>query len=489
MNILDDPIAYIPTYLRVIDKHASLVPLELKPLQLHYIQNRSHRDLILKGRQMGMSTGVQAVNTFLLFTRPFQRMAIITHDAETSEFLLQNVHRFHHNLPLEIQPEVDWASSTRIRFPKLDNYIYIESAKSDSVGIGHSLNVVHISELSRWPDRKARQLWADITQTVPEDGYITAESTPRGRAGLFYELWSAAKRAEIPFKTFFYPWWWEPEYTLLVDKPLIYTKEEQSLMETNNLTSGQIAWRRLKQSELGDLFFQEYPESDMDCWLTNDLGVVDPLSLKLYYSSIKEGQTEGNLTTWKGPIGGRKYVMGVDVAGGHVKGDYSVAAVLDCRTLEYVARIRGLIPPDLFAEQVLALGHRYNDALVAVERMAHGHTVLRILLERNYSNLYYYLDYDELQKETLNEPGWKTSVRTKPMMVNGLVAAFRAQDLVTWSENLLDEASALVWEGNKVKPTGGKHDDEWDAVSIALQVREQSPITEEKRAAVTFYGG
>jgi len=485
---LDNPLEYIPAYLKIIDKAGNLVPFKLKPMQADYIKGRTHRDLVLKGRQMGMSSGVLAANSHWFFIHPYQRMAIITHDNETSEFLLQNVHRFHRNLPDELRPEVDWSSSSRIRLPKLDNYIYIDSAKSDSVGIGHTLNIVHVSELARWPDRKARQLWADITQTVPMEGFITAESTPRGRVGLFYELWTAAKRNEIPYKTFFYPWWWEPDYQLPVENPFKPTKEEQSLMDSFKLTPNQISFRRLKQQELKELFFQEYPESDKDCWLSNDIGVVDPVSLKPYFSMIREGTIESALTTWKGPIGGRRYVIGVDMAAGYAKGDFSVAAVLDTRSMEYVARLRGRIPPDVFSEQVYNLGIKYNNALIGVERVGHGHTALRILLEKNYPNLYYYVDYDDVTRQTVNEPGWKTNVKTKPMMIAGLVAAFRAQDLISWSENLLDEASGLVWEGQqKVKTFGGGHDDEWDAVSIALQIREQVPIMEESRAAVSYY--
>lgn len=488
VDILSNPLEYIPEFLKVIDKRGNLVPFQLNAIQKHYIENRTHRDLILKGRQMGMSTGVLGANSHVFFTKPYQRMAIITHDSETSEFLLQNVHRFHRHLPDEFRPEVDWSSSSRIRLPKLDNYIYIDSAKSDSVGIGHTLNYVHVSELARWPDRKARQLWADITQTVPMEGYVTAESTPRGRVGLFYELWTAAKKNEIPYKTFFFPWWWEAEYQIPVEGTLTYTKEEQTLVDANNLTPPQIAFRRLKIQELKELFFQEFPESDKDCWLSNDIGVVDPVTLKPYFSQMKEGVVEGALTTWKGPIGGRRYVIGVDMAAGYAKGDFSVAAVLDCRSMEYVARLRGRIPPDVFSEQLYTLAHKYNTALVAVERVGHGHTALRILLEKNYPNLYYYVDYDDVTRQTVNEPGWKTNVKTKPMMINGLVAAFRAQDLISWSENLVDEASGLVWEGQqKVKTYGGGHDDEWDAVSIALQVRETEPIIEEARAPVGYY--
>jgi hypothetical protein len=490
ISFIDDPVKYIPKYLKVINKAGVLVPFNLLPAQKHYIENRSHRDLILKGRQMGISTGVEAANAHILFTRPYQRMAVITHDTETSEFLLQNINRFHRNLPPEVQPELDWSSACRMRFPKLDNYIYIDSAKSDAVGIGHTLNVAHASELARWPDRRARQLWADMTQTVPLEGYVTGESTPRGRVGLFYELWNAARHNDIPYKTFFYPWWWEPAYALPLDAPLKLTKEEQLMVDSYRLTHPQIAFRRLKQSELKELFYQEYPENEDQCWLTNDMGVVDPIVLQPYYLNVREGVVEGPLTTWKGPVGGRRYVMGVDVAGGYARGDFSVASVIDVRTMEYVARLRGRIPPDLFAEQAFNLARKYNDATVAIEKTGHGHTVLRVFLEKNYSNLYYYVEYDNMQASNVSEPGWKTNTRTKPMMVNDLVAAFRSQDLLSWSANLLAEASGLVWDGDKKvrKSSSNVWDDEWDAVSIALQIREQTPIFSDERAPVAHYG-
>jgi hypothetical protein len=488
----EERIKYVESNLFVMTKDSKLVPMMLWPAQKDYIRHRTHRDIVLKGRQMGFSTGIEADDACALFTLPFQRQAIITHDTETSEFLLQNVHRFWRNLPKEKQPKVDWSSAYRIRFPLIDNYIYIDSAKSDSLGIGHTLNCVHLSETSRWQEQRARDLYAGISQTVPLDGVMTIESTPRGRAGIFYELYMSAKRNDIPYKAHFYPWWWDPNYTLPVEKKLELTSDEKLMVKHYNLTEGQIAFRRLKQSELKELFFQEYPESDQDCWLSSDIAVVSGVILKPYYLAIKEPRMEDDHTAiWKDVIGGRKYIMGVDVAAGYEKGDFSVASVLDVRTLEYVARIKGRMPPDLFAEKVFRLGLRFNQALIAVERAGHGHSVLRTLLEKDYPNLYYHVDYDDILQATRNEPGWKTSLKTKPTMVTDLVAAIRAQDLISWSENFVTEAAGLTWEGmaggGKVKPTFGGHDDEWDAVSIALQIREQTPIIDEGRARVTSY--
>jgi hypothetical protein len=317
---------------------------------------------------------------------------------------------------------------------------------------------------------------------------------------LFYEIYQSAKRGENGFTPFFYPWWFSPDYTMpgvtefriddmaekcahILNMSVRQLAEyEKYLADKYSLTPGQIAWRRAKIGELRELFFQEYPENDIDCWLSGDFAVVDGVTLRPYYDAIRPGHTEGNLTIWKDAIGGRNYVVGVDVASGSAR-DYSVASVLDCRTLEYVARLRGKIHPDLFSEEVIRLANRYNGAKIAVERASHGHTVLHILIERNYPNLYYHNDYDENLKVNVMNPGWVTSAKTKLPMVNDIVAAFRSGDLISWSENLVNEASGLTWEngiGSKIKTGPGGNDDEFIAVAIALQVRENSPVIEEK---------
>jgi len=493
MDELNDPLKYIPKYFKVLSKAdergmSDLVPMVLWPSQKHYIQNKTHRNIVLKSRQTGASTGIMADDAFALFTQPYQREALITHDQETSEFLFQTIQRFYNNLPPNMQPERDWKSGSRMRFPKLDSYIYIDSAKSDSLGIGHTLNRAHLSEVAKWPPRKAEELFADISQTVPAGGFITVESTPKGRQGLFFRLYDAGKKGDINYKVFFYPWWWDITCLRTIANKLEYTKEEQLLVDTYELKSEQIAFRREKIAELGDLFFQEYPEDDIDCWLSSDISVVDGIILRQYFPLIKEGRQEGALTIWKDVVGGRKYVIGADIAAGKIKGDYSVASVLDTRTLEYAARLRGRIPPDLFAEQLYRLGGRYNEAEIAVERLGHGHSVLKVLLDKNYPNVYYHIDYDETLGRTASEPGWKTSLKTKPTMVTDLVAAMRAQDLISWSENLLVEAGGLLWEGEKkVYKAPSAFDDEWDAVSIAIQLREQTPILEEARAPIQIY--
>ncbi len=492
------------------------MPMRLFKNQKHFIENKTNRNVALKGRQMGESTGHNADDSEVLFTEPYQRMTIITHDTETSEFLFQNVQRFYRNLPQNIgksadqmTPKHDWKSGTRMRFPIIDSYIYIDSAKSDTIAIGHTINRAHCSEVARWPQKKGEQLWSDITQAVPQSGTITAESTPRGRVGLFYTIYHEAKNGTNGFTPFFYPWFWDegyvadPKMYLTEDKAEIvssilgqskasYLKEEKMFAERNELSPEQLAFRRMKLGEIKLLYFQEYPENDIDCWLSNEMAVIDGATLRPYYSQIRTGKQMGDMTIWQDVIGGEKYVIGVDTASGQSR-DYSAASVLRVRNMEYVARIRGKIHTDLFAEQLFHLGLKYNRALLAVEKINHGHSVLRVLLEKNYPNLYYHTDYNEIMKTNITDAGWVTSTRTKLPMVNGMITTFRSGEILSYSENLLLEASGLTWKGqvdSQIETPAGGHDDEFIAVSIALQVRESIPSSEylnEKRPSAIRY--
>ena len=500
MDDLKNALKYIPKYFFVLSKAdeqgiAHRIPMTLWPSQQYYIEHRTNRDICLKNRQTGFSTGVLADNSQKFFTQHYERQVIITHDDETSGFLLSTVRRFHHGLPPDKRPELGYDAGHRISLKKMDCYMYIDSAKSDSIGIGHGLTRAHLSEVAKWPPRKEDQLFADISQTVPVGGFITIESTPKGRGGLFHRLYMAAKKNEIPYKAFFFPWWWDVTCIRSAKDILKFTDEEKQLIEYVRskdgveLTPEQIAFRRDKQAELkhGDLFYQEYPENDIDCWLSSDISVFDGVAIRRYMQQIQEGIHEGPITIWKDVIGGERYVIGVDPAGGHAKGDYSVATVLRVRTNEYVARIRGRIAPDLFAQEVIRLGVRYNYAELAVERIMHGHTVLRVLLEANYPNLYHHEDYDAFSGHVTQSPGWNTSGKTKPIMIDTMGSALRAGDIILWSENFLLEASGYMWEGQKTRKPSGGFDDELDALMIALQVREQAPILDATRMEVTSY--
>lgn len=487
LQYLTDPLVYIPAFFKVLTRagesgRSKLVPMALKPVQEQYLRERTSRDIIVKGRQMGMSTGILASNSHKIFTEPYHRMITVAHKGDSAEFLLQTVHRFYNNLPAEIKPEIDWKAASRMRFPAMDALIHIDSAQSRDIGRSESPTIVHLSEVAHWPEQSAEDLWTGMEGGSSEMSWVTMESTPRGRGGFFYNMYQEAKKGDNGFKAFFFPWWMEPDYCLPIRTLGNLTDEERLLMKHKGLSDGQVAWRRQKIAKLKDLFYQEFPENDSDCWLGGDLNVFDGPTIRKYMRNISPGRTEGEgLTIWKDSIGGRNYIMGVDAAGGHLKGDWSVCVVIDSRTCEHVATYRVREQPDLFGEAALRLARRYNNAFTAIEREAHGHTIIRIFLEHNYENLYYNRDYDVLVGVELPRPGWITSGKSKPIMIDTMKAAFRAFDFITQSENLLNEALAYQYIGSvnsdriRAAASTGETDDELTAAMIALMVREVEP--------------
>jgi hypothetical protein len=122
---------------------------------------------------------------------------------------------------------------------------------------------------------------------------ILLESTANGIGGEFHERWQMAERGQSDYIAIFVPWFWQEEYTRIVDHSFELTEEEREYQHLYGLTAGQMAWRRAKISELKDptLFKQEYPAtaaeafqaSGHDSYITPDQvnkarkNTVDPL--------------------------------------------------------------------------------------------------------------------------------------------------------------------------------------------------------------------
>ncbi len=493
-DFITDPLQYIPSFLKITTKAdergvSELVPMILTRVQDHYIQNRTHRDICVKPRQIKFSTAVLGGNSHKVFTIPHTKMVVVAHRSDSAKFLLQTVHRFYNNLPSEMKPESDWRSSEWIRFPKLDCFIHIDSAESKTIGRSENINLAHLSECAQYSEETVTEIWNGISQSVPLGGYITLESTPKGRGGFHYRMYEAAKRGENGFKAFFYPWWWESEYSLPAENPEL-TEEEKPLVEKFNLSLGQIAWRRLKIIELGDFFFQEYPENDVDCWLSSDISVFNGAWIRQAMKFVKYPiRTEGNLQIWKLRNIGSRYIIGADVGAGMPKSDFSVAAVLDAVKNEHVATYRARIPPHEFAFELIRLGKRYGDAQIAVERNNHGHTTVQTLIHEHYPSVYRYHDYNKVIDDPSNlQPGWLTSGKTKPVMIDNLNQGVGDGTFTSWSENLFNEMSSMIYKGQKESGApAGEYDDEAMAVMIALTVRSNQPIVPIKRYPVMSY--
>jgi len=258
---VSDPELFAKKFLKILDKNKELVPLVWNKAQKHFHEHRTGRDLILKARQLGMSTYVQAEMYRRTVTQT-RTTITLAHDADTTAKLRLMADRFHEHCRFgTAQPARKYANASLTTYPEFDSTATISTAGNIQTGRGDTYTDLHGSEVAFWPD--AEKIVAGAMQGGNPD--VVLESTPNGSQGYFYERCIEAMRGEGVWTLHFYPWWWDVAYT--VDgEPITRAADELKL---THLTDGQIRWRRLKQRELGRLFAQEYPEDPISCFLTS----------------------------------------------------------------------------------------------------------------------------------------------------------------------------------------------------------------------------
>lgn len=508
-----DPLRDIPVLLHIQDKQKQLVPFVPNSMQADYLGRKTHRNIVLKARQMGFSVGELADNLLRTVTVPGTNYAIVSHDETLARNLLVDfVRPWLRQLEVfGMCPTIGRSNENEITFPNMKSSIRILSSKGDSPGRGKTYHILHATESAFWKD--GGEVMAGLLASVPPTGIVTVESTPNGAQGWFFKEYNAAARGTSrnadsnasEFTAFFYPWWWDKTYQKAIqDKGEFIrslTTDEKRLMARNDLSLEQINWRRaqIRQSERGEgLFLQEYPEDDISCFLTSGSSVFRGPAVDRLIRNLRkpmDGNPDIGLKIFEEPIPGRAYVIGADTAEGIGRpghdADYSAAVVLDARTMEHVATLRtNTIPPEEFALHLRDLGLQYNEAYLAVERRSSGYSVNRMLRDQlGYPNLHIEVDPDKPWKEIdAYNVGHMTSGKTKPNMIAMFGEALRTGDFTTYDEDLLREIQTYTYEENAAGRvtaggSGDAHDDIIMAAMIAVYVREYAPVSRSRRAA------
>jgi Terminase RNaseH-like domain len=457
----------IASLLRVRNKRRGLVPLRLNRAQAEFARTCTHRNIVLKARQMGITTYVAARFFVQTITRPGTMTVQVAHDQESAEEIFKIVHRFWENLPETMKRGALTRSRANVRqmvFPRLDSEYRVATAGDVNAGRGLTIHNLHCSEVARWLRDPAEAL-ASLRAAVPADGDIVLESTPSGAGGVFYEEWQHAN--ETGYTRHFFPWWYDDEYRdkLGSDKVRPLTPEEEDLVLRVGLSDEQIAWRRTNRAQLRRLAAQEYAEDPVSCFLASGECVFELEAIDRAFAAAPGPlavRENGRLTVWLQPRRERQYIIGVDPAGGGTEGDYACAEVIDRQSAMQCAELHGHYSPRELAMKLIELSRTYNEALLVVERNNHGYGVLANLRAAGYEKIFCAGGQD----------GWLTSAVTKPAMIENLAAILSVKPELFQSGRLLAECRTFVRRRDGGSGSNsGSHDDCVMAMTIALAGR------------------
>lgn len=440
-------------------------------VQKKYSLKAGKKNIVLKARQMGISTWIAARFFISTILKPGTLTALVAHDARSAADIFRIVDRFWRYLPDHWKKEQlkrTVATKEQMIFGNIDSEYRIETAGDPEAGRGLTIQNLHCSEVARWPSEQGldpMETLAALRAAVVPGGEIVLESTPKGASGVFYDEWNRAP--ETGYAQHFFPWWEESGYVsdAAIDRASLST-EESVLMTRHNLSLPQMAFRRELRTQHRDLAVQEFAEDAESCFLASGDCVFE---IDLIEKRLKEPEEPARITsgikTWLEPVAGRKYVIGVDSSEGIKHGDYSCAQVIDCEKALQCAELHGTFSPAILAGKVAKLAREYNGAVVAVEANNHGHSVIESLSRHEkYERLF----------ATEKRVGWYMSQLNRPPLIARLGAIFTECPELFKSHGLLREMRSFVnLPSGKQAAAAGAFDDRVMAMGIALAVREQ----------------
>jgi hypothetical protein len=443
-------------------------PLRANAVQQLFEQRRGQRNIVLKARQMGLTTWTAARFFLKTITHPGTMTVQVAHTQDAAEEIFRMVHRFLDWLPDELREgplRTSRQNARQIIFPEIDSQYRVVSAGDRNAGRGWTVQNLHCSELARWPLNPA-EILAGLRAALAPGAEVILESTPEGAGGCFYEEWKKAD--ETGTVRHFFPWWMEARYRgAAVNRPSL-TEEENKLIELHGLDLEQISFRRHLRASFHGLAKQEYAEDAESCFLASGESIFEREPVEQRILDIPEPtetRRNGELRIWLPAMRGRRYLVAVDPAGGGSEGDYSAAQVIDMETgmqcAEFAAHVGGFE----LAQKIKELAAEYNQACLAVERNNHGSGILALLeTVCSYRNIF----------RQSGQPGWLTSSVTRPAMLGRLNAALVEKPELFMSRELLAECRTFVRlpDGNS-GARAGTHDDRVMAMAIGLAARAE----------------
>jgi hypothetical protein len=453
--------------LRVRDRDGMVRPLWANAVQRAFEQRRARANIVLKARQMGITTWV--AGRFFLKTVTAQGVLTVqvAQTREAAEGIFRIVQRFWECLPEELREgplRRSKANVGQMCFQELDSEFRVVSAADENAGRGLTVQYLHCSEVSRWPGDASATL-AGLRAALVPGGEMVMESTPNGAYGCFYEEWGRA--ASNGVVQHFFPWWMEEAY---VAAPVAgeLREDERRLMLTGGLTAGQIGFRRGLEASYRGLRSQEFAEDAESCFKATGECCFEVEAVEARLASVGEPielRRGGSLQIWLPPMAGKDYVVAVDTAGGGGDGDFAAVQVIEMSSGLQCAELQQRLGTLELAKVSAELAREYGGALIAVERNNHGAGVLAYLDSvHRYARVY----------EQAGVAGWLTTAGSKPGMVSRMGALLVESPWMFFSRRLLGECRTFVaMAGGKTGAVNGAHDDCLMAMAIGQAVRAE----------------
>ena len=474
---------------KIRTKNGKLVIFERNRAQKHFNANKHSRNIILKSRQLGITTD-ETIDTLddILFNKNLDAL-FIAHQKEDAEEIFDKKVRiaWENILPaIRNKYKVETNRTNQMTFDFGDgnksSFLVKVSGRS---GTYRRLHISEFAKVCVKEPKKAKEMLTGSIPAVPIDGRVDIEGTAEGEIGYFYDMfWEAWERERLPlateFKAFFYNWTWDDEEIAKIDYVIPFTEmdEKEKFKEyaiLHNLTAQQITYYYLKWLSLKkdwNMMHQEYPTTPEEAFVSTGNKLFD--TAKLAQQPIREdGEVVGDWIYYKRYNPMHTYGAGADPSEG-IGGDNATIVIIDFTTGEVVAvYCSKYTTPDALAYESVRVCKIYGNAILAPERNNHGHAFI-VVAREIYDNLYSEITVDKTKDVKTKKYGFHMNSRSKPNILYALNTAINEDLLTIPSKAIIREARTYLREDmNEVEHTDDTvgHWDRLMALAIAWEMR------------------
>ena len=501
-------------------------------------EDNSVENFTLKCRRLGISTYYCADYLADAIIENGHHVRIVAQDPMTLAALFRVVKTMYANLREEIKPQSKYNSKNSLEFNDEAKGV-VESKFSVSTvspgeeekGRGDTITRLHLTEIPFWKGDAETAATALCDATA--GGKISGESTAKGVGDWFHRKYLQGKNSEGGVRNHFFEWWWNENYQIdgatfhavagdvylilknqkfdglspeekhkarLTDYDDAIQRENNFALQSELATAMQIAkflyeknridaddflddevakriaWRRQQIAKRGEKKFRvEYPENDVDPFAQTGGSIFD----QSYTQEVFPPRE---------PVPGHSYLIVNDPSIGiEETGDPAIVTVIDRFTNEQVYSWRGWEKQDAQARRCCEQSDRYFGAEIAIESNM-GEGVIMEVENLGYGHrLYKYLDVQTqrdindgrismMQAIERARPGLPMTDKVKRTAITFLEKAWRDGEFKPCSQNVCNEATVFVQDGNKMAAKSGFHDDEIMACAIGQFIIETDYI-------------
>lgn len=464
-------------------------------IEAQYNRGQAVRIMVLKARQLGISTAMEATLFWWGFLHHNTNGLVVAHENDSTFKLFEKTQKFWDTWDFNELFTAKHASQRRLSWVETGSDIHVATAKNVRAGRSQTLHTLHASECAFYPDPET--LMGGLNQSIPNKHgtIIVRESTANGIGNWFHTEWLKAEEGESDYKPLFFPWYKHPEYrqatTLTV--ALECDAVERALLRLG-ADFENIQWRRWAIRNLcnydENLFMQEYPATPIEAFLTTGSNVFPGQLVDNCYQQLQGhrgrliGDEHGHNPRWVPDPGGPLYIFKAPIqtdirqdryfVGGDpsqtVAGDPACIQVINRGTMEQVAVWHGQIDPINFAREMMLLGRYYHNAMLCPEAEGGGQAAVGYILASDYPQLWQHRWADKAPGKVGNQYGWATNFNRKNWAVSQLRyllgdTSITLHDLRTYNQL----RNYVVLENGEMGPADPKmHDDAVMALAITV---------------------